>query len=316
MGERLRILFATDLHGSEAVFRKFVNAGIQFKVDVLLLGGDLTGKALVPVVLHGDHYTAELVGREVMARTEAELAQLEKTIRLGGQYAFRCSEADYEALRSDRSRVDAEFMKAMRQTLKDWFDLARERLAGRGTRMLVIAGNDDPFDINEVIENHDFVECVDRRVVDLGNGIEVLGFGGSNHTPWNSPREYEECEITSIVESLASQLKDPAHSIWNVHVPPYQTGLDMAPQLTADLSVVMEGGQPHMIPVGSTAVLNLIEKYQPSASMHGHVHESRALVKIGKSVVLNPGSEYTEGVLRGAFVQVNSRGSQAQLMSG
>ena len=60
-----------------------------------------------------------------------------------------------------------------------------------------------------------------------------------------------------------------------------------------------------LTPVGSTAVRELIERIQPVLALHGHIHESRGVANIGKTVAINPGSSYTEGVLQGVIVTLS-----------
>jgi Icc-related predicted phosphoesterase len=309
------MLFATDLHGSESAFRKFVAARKQVGAKVMLLGGDLTGKILVPVVEEAGVYSADYMGRRLTADDDASLDELERTLRFAGQYPVRMTAEDVAWLQEHPAELDARFVAAMKESLQRWFDFAAERLEPEGVRMLAILGNDDPLEIDDVLREHPYVECVDDAPVTIEGDIEVVGFSGSNATPWDSPREFSEEEIRERLERAVAQLSDPARSIWNVHVPPHDTGLDTAAEVSDDLRVVYRGGQPNMIAVGSTAVRELIARYQPMLAVHGHVHESRAIGKVGSAVVVNPGSEYTEGVLRAAVITVDRDRVNAQLMS-
>jgi Icc-related predicted phosphoesterase len=312
----LRILFTTDLHGSESAFRKFVNAAVEFKADIALLGGDLTGKSLVPVLQSNGGHTAEFMGRQLKADTRGELAELERTIRLAGQYPFRTTQEETDRLREHPGDVDRVFVDAMRVSLEGWFDLAAERLGPKGIRLLAIAGNDDPREIDDVLREHEFVQHVDRDVFEIEPGVEVVGFSGANRTPWHSPREYDEPEIRTIIEERIARLAAPEKSIWNIHVPPRNSGLDTCPVVRPDLTVVNDGGEPRLHGAGSSAVRELIDQYQPMLSVHGHIHESRAISKLGGTVAVNPGSEYTEGILRAAFIRIDPhRGVRAQLLS-
>jgi Icc-related predicted phosphoesterase len=315
LSQLLRILFGTDLHGSEPAFRKLVNAAVKYDADVLMLGGDLTGKAIVPIIAVDGHHEADLSGRTVVVSTSAELVELEQTIRLGGQYVFRSTPDEVEALRSDPAKVEQLFHAAQRESLQSWFDLAAERLGPRDVRAFVIAGNDDPFEIDDVLLGHPFVTSVDHRTTEIADGISVLGLGGSTPTPWNTPREYADDDVGARVRELAEQLPDPRASIWNIHVPPFGTGLDFAPEVGADLTMKVEAGQQRLIPVGSRAIRDAIVAYQPLVGLHGHVHESRGFAKLGSTVVVNPGSEYSEGVLRAAFVVVKRGKARVQFLS-
>jgi uncharacterized protein len=324
MAADLRLLFTTDLHGSDTAFRKFINAAVKFKVRTLVIGGDLTGKTLVPVVRTGHGYRADVLGKEVEVATEAERAELERTLRHGGQYPYRCSPEELRFLQEHPEEVEARFADAMRASLQDWFDLAADRLglgsggpggSGPGTRLLVIAGNDDPWAIDSVLDAHGAIEYVDGTTATLDDGTELIGLGGSNETPWHSPREYSEEEIESRLRGLAEKLADPQRSIWTIHVPPADSGLDTAAQVTEDLRLVMVGGQTVPIPIGSASVRSLIAEFQPLAGLHGHVHESPGISSVGRTAVVNPGSEYTEGILRGALVATRKGKPIIQLMS-
>jgi Icc-related predicted phosphoesterase len=312
----LRLLFTTDLHGSDPAFRKFVNAAVKFKVRTLVIGGDLTGKTLVPVVRTGRGYRAEVLGKPVEVATETERAELERTLRHGGQYPFRCGPEELQFLNDHPEEVEARFADAMRASLQDWFDLAAERLGlGSGARLLVIAGNDDPWAIDSVLREHGAIEYVDGTTATLDDGTELIGLGGSNQTPWHSPREYSEDEIEARLRTLAEKLAEPHRSIWTTHVPPAGSGLDTAAQVTDDLRMVMVGGQPVPVPIGSASVRGLIGEFQPLAGLHGHVHESPGISLVGRTAVVNPGSEYTEGILRAALVTTRKGKPIIQLMS-
>jgi Icc-related predicted phosphoesterase len=106
------------------------------------------------------------------------------------------------------------------------------------------------------------------------------------------------------MEEVAAGLKDPERAVFNLHCPPHSTNLDAAPLLDSTLKPVYEGGTMVVAPAGSLATRALIEQYQPLLSLHGHIHESRASQKIGRTLSLNPGSEYSEGVLRGCLVEL------------
>jgi len=104
---------------------------------------------------------------------------------------------------------------------------------------------------------------------------------------------------------MTDQLKNPEKSIFNLHDPPFGSHLDEAPDLTKDLD--LKGGGRITKSVGSVAVREAIEKHQPMLGLHGHIHESKGVTKIGRTTCINPGSVYEEGTLLGAIVDLEDR---------
>lgn len=316
-GQRLRVFVASDIHGSDVCWRKFLNAGKFYKANLLVLAGDVTGKALVPVVeLGGNRYEALLMGQRELVADELALADLEGRIRFNGFYPYRCSPEEADLLRTDRRARGAAFASAMRATAEDWVALADERLRGTGIRCLVMPGNDDEWFLEEILAGSESIENHDGRVVDV-EGYQVIGNGWSNPTPWHSAREKPDEEIAADLVPLIEQASGHGPIILNPHVPPYGSGLDAAPRLRDDLTIVTTAGHPQMEPVGSRAVRDVIERYQPFLSLHGHIHESRGVARLGRTVAVNPGSEYNVGRLLGVLVDVvGATVASTQLVAG
>ena len=313
---RLALYYTSDIHGSERCFLKFLNAAKFYGVDTLILGGDLTGKVLVPIVEVDGHWEMSFLGRHEVLRSLEEVTEAEKRIRFNGFYPYRCGPEELARLEADRDYADAVFRRLMRESVARWVRLAEERLRGTGVRCFVMPGNDDEFDIDDALAGSDVVVNPDGAIVEI-DGYQLLSLAWANPTPWNSPRELPEEELAARIERLARELDPSLPVIFNLHCPPYDSTLDSAPQLREDLSVVMVGGQPNMIPVGSRAVREAIERYQPVLSLHGHIHESRGAVRIGRTLCINPGSAYGEGVLHGALVRLeDDRVASYQLVSG
>jgi Icc-related predicted phosphoesterase len=313
---RLALYYTSDIHGSERSFLKFLNAAKFYGVDTLILGGDLTGKVLVPIVEVDGHWEMSFLGRHEVLRSLEEVTEAEKRIRFNGFYPYRCGPEELARLEADRDYADAVFRRLMRESVARWVRLAEERLRGTGVRCFVMPGNDDEFDIDDALAGSDVVVNPDGAIVEI-DGYQLLSLAWANPTPWNSPRELPEEELAARIERLARELDPSLPVIFNLHCPPYDSTLDSAPQLREDLSVVMVGGQPNMIPVGSRAVREAIERYQPVLSLHGHIHESRGAVRIGRTLCINPGSAYGEGVLHGALVRLeDDRVASYQLVSG
>jgi uncharacterized protein len=313
----LTVFYASDIHGSDVLWRKFVNAGRFYEADVLVMGGDITGKAVVPVVAHDGGFVArQLTGERV--HSEDELPALERRIRDLGFYPYRTTDEELEATHGDPQAVERLFRDAMRDSLAGWLALAEERLAESGIALYVMLGNDDLPELAEVIGASSAAVDPEDRVLELGEGFTLLSNGWANPTPWDSPRELPEPELEARLERLAADVPDPARCVFNLHVPPAGTAIDQAPVLDDALKPVVRGGSVQMGPAGSRAVRNLIERHQPPVALHGHIHESRGVVKLGRTVCINPGSEYGEGVLHGALLALDrKKGLKAyQLTSG
>lgn len=301
----VKIFFASDFHGSERVFRKFVNSGKHYGADILIGGGDITGKMIVPIVEHpdGTHH-ASYFGSEVVIKTEEELLELEGTLRSSGFYYTRTKLQDMESYTPEK--IDELFHEKMKETIYAWVALAEERLKPTGIECFLMPGNDDHTIVDEALESSNYVVNADQKVVKVGP-FEMITLGESNITPWMCPRDVPEEELAAKIDELAVQVKDMGRCIFNLHVPPYDSGLDTAPQLDKDLKPRMDGTELKTIPVGSHAVRAAIEKYQPMLGLHGHIHESRGARKIGRTVCVNPGSEYQGGILRGVFLNIDDK---------
>lgn len=303
-GELTRLFYAGDVHGSRLCWKKFVNAAAHYPADVLVMGGDLTGKALVPIVREGDGgYSAEVIGERRVARTAEELDQVQRAISTNGMYPLIVDPDEARALASDGARRAEAFERALLDELRLWVELADERLADSDTRAYVIPGNDDPWEVDAVLATGSSVVACDETVEEIGPH-ELASFGYSNRTPWHTPRELDEDEIYTRLKRLVDQLREPSRAILNIHVPPYESSLDTALEVDEGLRYVMKGGRPHEVPTGSPAVRQIIEETQPLLSLHGHIHESKGVTKIGRTVAINPGSDYGSGHLDGCLVHL------------
>jgi uncharacterized protein len=304
--EQTTLFFATDLHGSEICWRKFVNAAEFYGADLLVLGGDFTGKLVVPVVRQPEGtWLADQHGRQRGLEAH-EIATFEQRMANMGFYPKRMDPDEYDAYRSDPGAVDRLFERLMHERVVNWIEFARNKLEGSGIRIVTAPANDDPYSIDDVLAEHGegVIDNVEAEVFNVAPGHEMLSSGYTNFTPWNTPREYPEEEIEEHLEKIVEQLDNPKTAIFNLHPPPFASKIDDAPQLNDELEVQTSMGEPIMVPVGSTAVKRVIERHQPLLSLHGHIHESAGAVKIGRTLSINPGSEYGEGVLRGALVTV------------
>jgi Icc-related predicted phosphoesterase len=300
----MRIFFATDIHGSEVCWRKFLNAGKFHKADVLIMGGDMTGKAMVPIVAAGSNWTLELQGQQYTLTSEDELRAMEKRIGDRGYYPIRLSRDEVDAWAADAELVDARFKAEMMANVERWMALADERLAGTSIRCVVSPANDDIFELDPIIDRAAIVELGEANTIAL-DGFTLVSTGYANTTPWNTYRELPDPELRVRIDGLVADVADPHRAIFNFHAPPYGSNLDNAPKLDADMNDV-SGGQA-LIPVGSRAVREAILAYGPVLSLHGHIHEGKGAVKLDRTLAVNPGSSYEDGILQAAIVDLDTK---------
>jgi Icc-related predicted phosphoesterase len=312
-GPRTRILFATDLHGADIVFRKFLNAIGVYEADVAVLGGDLTGKSIVPVVETARGYTATVRGTEELATSDEELDGVVRLIRDTGQYPVVMSEAEEAEL--GREEIDELFVVACQDQVGDWMKRAAERLEPAGIPLYVTGGNDDYFSIEQILDDAPYIQNAEGQVLELDSGIDMISTGYGNPTPWRCPRDISEEELGEKIEAMASQLRDTRSAIFNLHVPPLGSGLDLCPKLDTSVypprPVVGE-----VAPAGSSAVRDAIQSFAPMLSLHGHIHEAAGVRELGDTTAVNPGSEYAQGILRSAVIDIQeSEVGSAQLLT-
>jgi Icc-related predicted phosphoesterase len=300
-----RLFFITDVHASDRCFRKFLNAAKFYKADCLILGGDITGKVLIPIVEGpGGTYILRLFGKDSTVKKD-KLQETRMALLDAGQYSFVTTPKELEELEADKSKEQHVFNDVMASVLKTWIELAQERLKGTGVKCYISPGNDDNFEIDALLEDSGVLVNPENRMVQLEGGFEMITLGYANHTPWKSPREVSEERLGQMIESLASQVKRMERAVFNLHVPPINTELDRAPAVSQDFEYVKEGLGIKFIHVGSSAVRQSIEKHAPLLGLHGHIHESKGFVRLGRTLCLNPGSEYADGILRGAIVNLS-----------
>jgi Icc-related predicted phosphoesterase len=300
------LYYASDLHGSEPCWRKFVGAAKFYGPDALIIGGDLVGKAIVPIEQCADGaYRTRFLGEDRTARGEAALEALESVIRFNGMYPWTAGPSELTACAEDKAAQSRLFDEVVAVEFARWLEIVEHRTGAPDAQFYAIAGNDDPWFLDAMLEHSPAIEFCDDRVV-IVSGHEMISLSYSNVTPWNSPRELPEDELYVRLKALAAQLEAPERAIFNLHVPPYDSGLDRAAHVNADLSIRYRGGRPDEGPVGSTAVREIIEEYQPLLALHGHIHESRGRTYIGKTLAINSGSEYNTGRLHGAIVELAS----------
>ena len=300
----MRVYFATDIHGSETCWRKFLNSGKHYEANVMVLGGDMTGKALVPIVQDGkDHWHATLLENRREFESEDEVKEFENSVMRRGYYPFRTDPDQMSELTESEELMDELFHKEMLGTVERWMRMADEKLDGTGIDCFVSPGNDDQFEVDEIIEGAKRVRLAEGKVVEFGD-FQMVSTGWSNRTPWDTYREEDEDDLAERLRKMTSQVTTPPEkTIYNFHCPPYGTGLDDAPEI--DENMRPKHGGRSLIPVGSKAVREAIEEGQPTLSLHGHIHEAKGNTRIGNTLCINPGSSYEQGQLLGAVVNLD-----------
>ncbi len=300
------MFFATDIHGSEICWKKFLAAASYYEAGVLILGGDMTGKALVPIVKRSKGgWEAVLLQESHILETESAVLSMERAIASRGYYPFRTDADELEAFEADPDKVDALFRKTVLATAARWMELADSGLVRTGTDCFVCPGNDDAFELDAVIASSKTVRNAEGRIIDIADGFRMASTGWCNPTPWNTHREESDEKLHERISSLFKGGEDFSRFLFCFHAPPHGTGLDEAPELDGDLNVLNAGQSS--VSVGSAAVRRAIEEKRPLLSLHGHIHESKGVARIGKTLCLNPGSLYEQGVLQGALIDLDPR---------
>jgi Icc-related predicted phosphoesterase len=314
---RTRLYFVTDLHGSSKCFRKFINAGPIYKADVMILGGDVAGKAIQSIIRGPNgSWTCSFIGTTYTITSDAELTELERLISDHGYYPYRAEPGELEAREADGT-LDQLFVELMVERLTGWLNLADERLRPLGKPLYFMLGNDDPLELAGLLDRAPWGTHDEGKVVWLDDEHEMISWGYSNITPWHSHREQTEEQLTASMNEMAGRLSHPERAVLNVHVPPYGTQLDEAPRLDENLRVQALLGQVQFAAVGSTAVREFELGHQPLLGLHGHIHEASGIRRLGRTVVINPGSDYSTGALNGALITLDKdKVSAHQLVRG
>jgi Icc-related predicted phosphoesterase len=301
-----KLFFSVDVHGADSVWRKWLKVPEIYDVDAMLLCGDLTGKSLVPIIDQGNgKFRAFYFGRNWELEAGSSVEEMEKRIRDAGAYTLRCDQEMVRSLQDDPARVEKLMMNMILDRISRWMEMLLDTVDRSKVDAIVMPGNDDDTEVDQVIKS--FADrgirwCLDGVIEVLGASMISLDY--VNPTPWDTPREDSEKGLRKRIDRLAGRLEDPSAAIFNLHAPPHGTMLDLAPELDASRKPVTVAGQVNFVHVGSKAVSKAIEDYQPMIGLHGHIHESSGDDRIGRTVVVNPGSEYGEGILRGYIVDI------------
>jgi Icc-related predicted phosphoesterase len=297
------IFFCTDIHGSNVCFKKFISAAGFYGSQILILGGDVTGKMVVPIAKqHTGRYLTSFAGEAMSFETQEELTAFVKRMSDMGFYPEVMSEGEFRDLKASPEAQEELFKELIRKRLEEWLDYADDKLSGTNVQVFAAPGNDDFFEVDDILSSSGVITLLEMQVHQLTEHHEVLTTGWTNPTPWKTERECSEEELEDRLRTMVDKVSDIERCIFNIHCPPYNSKIDVCPKVDHELRVIYEMGNPVMASVGSTAVRRVIEEAQPMAGLHGHIHEGRGEAQIGRTLCLNPGSVYSEGVLNGVLV--------------
>ena len=313
-----RILYGSDFHGSDIVYRKFISSGLHYKANTLIVGGDVTGKAMIPIIHQGGgRYLSNLFGKDLTATNPDEIEKVKKSISNVGFYPIVLEKDEAEELESEPAKMSARFEHEMKERVREWMTLVEETLVPKNISMYFMPGNDDLDSIDETLAEFKHVRNPDMQHFELEGGYELVGNSNANMTPWACARDIEEEDLKNKLDILAGMIQNPERTIAVLHVPPYGSSLDACPELDENLKIITQGGQVVMKSAGSTAVKEFIEKVQPMLTLHGHIHESPGHVRSGRTLSINAGSEYAEGIMKAAIINLeNGRVKGHLLISG
>jgi len=185
-----KVFYVTDIHGSEICWRKFLNAGTFYQADVVIVGGDITGKAMVPIIRRQEQWDTTMFDQHVVLKTEAEVADIERKIRNRGYYPVRMSGDEYEQLQADPEEVTRRFTQVILQETQRWIEMADDKLRGKVHRVIVCPANDDMFELDPLLHQQGHVvETNDQDPLDL-EGFQLISLGWTNPTPWTRFASY------------------------------------------------------------------------------------------------------------------------------
>jgi Icc-related predicted phosphoesterase len=307
MSHQNKIFFSTDVHGATTLWKKWLKIPELYNVDILMLCGDLTGKTLIPIIDQGNgSHVVFYAGQNITLQTQEEIADIESKLADMGAYSLRCDGEKIQHLKNNHEEVEKIIKEKAQQRLIQWLDLLVTTIDLNKIKVIVMPGNDDDYAIDPVIRSYEdkgIIWCLDTVI--MFDDLELISLAHVNPTPWDTPREASEKQMTGMIKKLVKQLRDPGKSIFNFHAPPYKTRIDLAPELDRNKKPITVGGQVCMIHAGSKAVRKAIETYQPLLGLHGHIHESSGVEKIKNTICINPGSEYGEGILHGYVIEVS-----------
>jgi hypothetical protein len=298
-----KLLFAADLHGSEIVFKKIFSCAKTNNVDAIIISGDLTGSIVVPIIADGDKYFCKSFGSNINI-DGSELNEFKENISNTGAYPIIISQREYEELLKSIQIDKNKLTNLVEIRLSKWVAYAEEISNELNIRVLMMSGNSDPYDIDKIIGKSKIIRNPDYATIELFKLYSIVGESNANKSPFNCLRDIDDEELYKKIKKKVDRIdqKDMGTAIFVFHAPPFNSTLDNAIEVDKNLKPVLMGGHAMTKPAGSRGVRKIIENYQPMLSLHGHMHESSAVAKIGRTLCVNPGSEYSCGIMRALLI--------------
>ena len=206
----MRIYFCSDIHASEKCWKKFLAAPRFYDADVIIVGGDVTGKFVVPIIeSKKGRYTCRFAGVERKLKDGAQLAQIKDLIADAGSYAWVTTPDEHATYEGDQEAIDGLFRTLIMERVERWINMADDKLAGAGVRIFVSGANDDFFEVDDALGRSEIIEDPNGKVIPLDDGFEIVGMGYGNVTPWHCPRDIEESELAERIDEVARKVAEP-----------------------------------------------------------------------------------------------------------
>ncbi len=151
-------------------------------------------------------------------------------------------------------------------------------------KIFVMMGNDDfriNMDILQDAEKRGLLKIINKHAERI-NDMKIVGYSYVSPMPfllddWEKDEKYIDKDLRYLLRKSGGN-----KGVWVFHDVPFGTKLD-----------VIHGGRH----VGSRSIRRFIEEFQPSVTLHGHIHESPDITgsvyeRIGKTISINPGNRH------------------------
>lgn len=247
-----RVVYTSDMHGNEAQFRAFVDCVLGVKPSIAIIGGEIPPKG--SGFVRDDYIEMQ---RKFLTQRLPELLEPIKQVLPETQI--------YVIPGNDDCKVNDDIFNTYPQLLTN-VDGKRIKLPGG----LEIVGYSvvpiTPFGIKDR-EKYDLTNVPEELAVEYakrqrGYNLQGIVSAREGHgAGWQGIQFTDEDRADSIQKDLKDALftSNPKNTIYVFHTPPNNTPLDITEN------------EKH---VGSFAVRQFIEKYQPLLTLHGHIHET------------------------------------------